>query len=283
MPSSLALARVEHALNYQQITAHTHQGGVWIFAHCRALQALSQALHRRIVEALDDAYPPTVHLRQSPEQFLPVLDRLQEEAPKWPEMQTYWTQILLECGLETGATGWDFMPLRIVPPHGIAASWEREHVPGHRDTWGSNIPCQLNWWAPIYPIGTSSTIGFWPEYFDQPVDNTTDTWSFAEFLASRKQSAQSGVKASYPTAPQMRGDHCPQLDELTPLVIAQDELMCFSSQHLHASVPNTSGRIRYSIELRTIDFEQARCGEGPRNVDNADETPRLKWFKPLEP
>ena len=42
----------------------------------------------------------------------------------------------------------------------------------------------------------------------------------------------------------------------------------FSSNHLHASVPNSSGVTRFSYDLRTINLDDVLADRGPRNVDN---------------
>ncbi len=42
----------------------------------------------------------------------------------------------------------------------------------------------------------------------------------------------------------------------------------FSSNHLHASAPNTSGVTRFSYDLRTINLDDVRENKGPRNVDS---------------
>lgn len=41
----------------------------------------------------------------------------------------------------------------------------------------------------------------------------------------------------------------------------------FSSNHLHASAPNTSGVTRFSYDLRTVNLDDVRTDKGPRNVD----------------
>jgi hypothetical protein len=42
----------------------------------------------------------------------------------------------------------------------------------------------------------------------------------------------------------------------------------FSSSHLHASAPNTSGVTRFSFDLRTINVDDIAYGCGPGNVDS---------------
>jgi hypothetical protein len=69
--------------------------------------------------------------------------------------------------------------------------------------------------------------------------------------------------------------------ELRP-VIEPGDLLCFSGAHLHASVPNTSGVARFSVEVRTADAGDAAGGRGAPNVDG--EAPRVAagWFRHVD-
>ena len=59
------------------------------------------------------------------------------------------------------------------------------------------------------------------------------------------------------------------------IVIEPGDLLCFSGAHVHASVPNTSGATRFSVELRTVTAEDIQAGRGAPNVDG--EAPRVAW------
>ncbi len=45
-------------------------------------------------------------------------------------------------------------------------------------------------------------------------------------------------------------------------------IILFSGAQLHSSVPNTSSRTRFSIDLRTIHIEDAAGGIGAPNIDS---------------
>jgi len=42
----------------------------------------------------------------------------------------------------------------------------------------------------------------------------------------------------------------------------------FSGAHLHATIPNTSGRSRFSIDFRTVNLDDVLEGVGAANVDS---------------
>ena len=68
-------------------------------------------------------------------------------------------------------------------------------LPIHRDTWGSNIMQQLNWWAPLAPISEERTLLLYPALFSTPVANTSREWDFEE-LKRRRADGE-----SYPQLP----------------------------------------------------------------------------------
>ena len=52
------------------------------------------------------------------------------------------------------------------------------------------------------------------------------------------------------------------------IVTSPGALQIFSAAQLHASVPNTSGRTRYSIDFRTLHRDDAEAGSGAPNRDS---------------
>jgi len=43
----------------------------------------------------------------------------------------------------------DGVVIRVQPPCSGAKGERLEPLRAHRDTWGSNLPAQINWWAPL--------------------------------------------------------------------------------------------------------------------------------------
>ena len=65
--------------------------------------------------------------------------------------------------------------------------------------------------------------------------------------------------------------------------------MLFSTCQLHASVPNQTGFVRYSYDLRTLHIDDLRLERGPENLDGLAGGSTLRDFlrvsdlQPLEP
>jgi hypothetical protein len=55
--------------------------------------------------------------------------------------------------------------------------------------------------------------------------------------------------------------------------------LVFSGAQLHSSVPNTSGKTRFSIDFRTVHSDDLAQRTGARNVDSACTGTVLREFK----
>eukprot|EP00039_Didymoeca_costata_P003517 m.68161 g.68161 ORF g.68161 m.68161 type:complete len:182 (+) comp11945_c0_seq1:510-1055(+) len=120
-----------------------------------------------------------------------------------------------------GTTEWDGFKLRNQPPATLSKSWDEfvilrdnptlSNLPIHRDTWGSRLDCQINWWMPVYPVSEGNTLELFPDYFAKPVSNTSDSWSVKKFSEWRKRQRSkvdqpgrdSTDENSYPSLPEV--------------------------------------------------------------------------------
>jgi hypothetical protein len=130
----------------------------------------------------------------------------------------------------------------------------------HRDTWSSNVDAQTNWWTPVLPITRERTIAVYPAYWSRPLANTSASWDLRRVR-------------EMPLVP--RPSEPVDADSELRIVIEPGDLLCFSGAHLHASVPNTSGATRFSVELRTVTADDVQAGRGAPNLDA--EAPRVAW------
>jgi hypothetical protein len=55
-------------------------------------------------------------------------------------------------------------------------------------------------------------------------------------------------------------------------------MMVFSGNQLHSSVPNSSGRTRFSIDFRVVDIDDVAAGRGSVNVDSECSGTTLRDF-----
>jgi hypothetical protein len=201
------------------------------------------------------------------------IDELKERFRRDPRVDRLMRLALEQVGVAVERTYWDPPRLRIVPP---AAAREVGTIGFHRDTWGSNVLAQTNWWLPLRPLTDECTIAFYPEYWSKPIANTSADWDLAVIRERRR--AREPIDdlpiVPVPTEP-------PATDSELRMVVEPGDLLCFSGAHLHASVPNASGGTRVSVELRTVNRDDLEHGRGAPNLDGcAPETP-LHWFRSM--
>lgn len=170
-----------------------------------------------------------------------------------------------ELGFDPETTYRDRAILRFQPGRAACRTRRLRDLPPHRDSWGSNIMTQLNWWAPVFPVEPGATMEIWPGYFDRPVPNSSADWNIDLLRAAG---------GDYPLLPESERPEEPG----EPVLIEPGELLCFSAAHLHASRPNRTGRTRISLDLRTVDISD---GPGAPNVDGRGRHSGYDWFHRL--
>ncbi len=151
-------------------------------------------------------------------------------------------------------------------------------LPLHRDTWASQVMQQLNWWMPLLEIDENRTLAIYPNYFNQAVPNTTDTWSLEILKQKRKK------KIPYPQLPQLlteelNDDEWAKLEkDKKAMVVNPGDVLVFSGNHLHGSVINNTGLTRFSSEIRTVHINDVIRNVGANNVDGYPHGYHLEWF-----
>ncbi len=250
------------------------RGEILCFRGLEAIRRLTQTARKIARESFDCAHPRRAHLLYKKAEFFARAERAQK-AFNDAECKSLFADALREIGLPAEEMFWDTLGLRVSPPVATHSGGFRSSVKVHRDTWGSAMPAQINWWAPVWDVTAKRTMGFYPSYWNRPLANTTAQWSFAEFLASRKQSAP-GEMAKYPSAPRALEE--PD-EEARPVLIRPGELLAFSSAHLHSSIPNQTALTRFSLEIRTLGADDLQKQRGAKNVDNESRKPLFRLFR----
>jgi hypothetical protein len=171
--------------------------------------------------------------------------------------------IITEAGLPAEHTHFDVPKPRTSFPQGHLTTGVAFAFPWHRDVWYGAPPQQLNWWMPIFPVRPDNSMSFDLQRFDQPVPNTSGTFDYYRNNAQRLMSAASVTKEQQARPGAV--DHMPA-NELIVLP-APGGILLFSGAQLHTSIPNTSGRARYSIDFRTVDARDLFAGHGAPLVD----------------
>jgi hypothetical protein len=147
----------------------------------------------------------------------------------------------------------------------------------HRDTWYSAPLSQLNWWLPIYEIESESSMAFHPAYWSKGVKNGSSEFNYYEWNSTGRKDAAKHVKSD--TRKQPKPEEPMEMDPQVRFLPPAGGLVLFSAAQMHSTVPNTSGRARYSIDFRTVHLDEVESMGGAPNVDSAPKGTSLRDFK----
>lgn len=250
--------------------ARIYAGHILVFRDVPALKRLTGRLHALARDHLGVA-PADAHRHLDADGQAEAASALRKLAGRDAGAKALLSRALDDVGVDLDVTYRDPLKLRLQPPAGDQADALVAPLAAHRDTWGSNIMAQTNWWAPVLPVAADRTMALFPGAFRTPVANDSADWDLVAFLEARE------AGRPYPLLP-LASDP-PDWSAAVPIVIEPGDLLAFSGAHLHASVPNTSAATRLSLEVRTVNGPDAHAGNGAPNVDGRAPWIPYSWFK----
>ncbi len=267
---------IDHPISDLERAEILFRGDLIIYRNVNTMQPLIEYSDNLLKHALHGLDPTSAQTSLEPEDFLEKTGKVQTVFRNGQKPKDLFFCVLEECGVDLKVSYYDHFPMRIVPFDTTHNGAHRAAIGHHRDTWGSNLSSQINWWAPLYELEAERTIAFYPYYWSHPIGNNTDTWRFEQYLEKRKL-ALAERRSAYPSAP----SPTEIIDEsgVVKVVLEPGEVLNFSSAHLHASVPNSTRKTRFSVEMRTINLYDIQSGREAPNVDNAGIEPMYQWFK----
>lgn len=274
----MKLSYLTQAISDQERSERLFTGELLVYRQIPAMLALIEQADSQLKAALDGLDPDQAQHHFERDEFLKRTGTVQTSFRKDPKMRQLFFEVLKQCGVDIQHSYYDHFPMRIVPFANSHDGAQRAAIGHHRDSWGSNIHCQQNWWAPLYSLEPQRSITFYPDYWSQPLANNTAQWRFTDYQASRKQSAPERSVA-YPSAP----SPSEAVDErnAVQLMLNPGDVLNFASAHLHASAINTTQRTRFSVEMRTICQADLEAGRFAPNVDNEGTPAMYSWFKSI--
>lgn len=253
-----------------------YRGDILLFRQSPALRVLLVRLHALAVAYLGPE-PQYAHSRFAPDDLGERAEALRKTVVRDPGCREMLHAALAEAGVEPDRTYRDLLKLRVQPPLASAPAEVIGPLAAHRDTWGSNVMAQVNWWAPVCPVTPARTIALFPSAFTRPVANSSPEWDLGEVIRRRKAGEALSGKALTPVA-----EESVDWRDALALTPRPGDLLAFSGAHLHASVPNTSDETRLSLEVRTVDGPDAAQGLGAPNVDGRAPRIAWHWFRRLD-
>ncbi len=242
-----------------------YQGQVFVYSATPASAQLAAFARELITEAFGERDPETAQFDMPVEEFADLLARLKPRFIHHPRCKELLPAVLAELGCDLDRTYFDVPRLRTSTSHDYLTSGISYAFHPHRDCWYSAPFNQLNWWIPVYEVVPENVMAFHPQYFGSPVRNGSSRYDYAEWNRTSRLTAAQHVRGD--TRDQPRPEEVVVLDPQVRVVPEPGGVMVFSGAQLHSTVPNTSGRTRFSIDFRTVHIDDVRTRRGARNVD----------------
>jgi hypothetical protein len=243
-----------------------YRGAVFVYSPRPAALALCALARELLREAFQPRDPELSQHELPVERYAEILAELKPRFIHHPECKRLIPALLEELGCDAARTYFDVPRLRSSTSGGYLTTGIAYAFHPHRDTWYSAPPSQINWWMPVYPSAPDNVMEFHPLYWARGVRNSSELYNYAEWNATSRFSASRHIGSD--TRVQPHALEPMELGEAVQLVPQVGGLLVFSGAQMHASVENTSGRTRYSIDFRTVNLDDVIAERGARNIDS---------------
>jgi hypothetical protein len=254
-----------------------YAGQIFVFGPRPSTLALTEHARTMIEEAFGDVDPLRAQYEMSVERYVEICAPLKPAFIHNDTTKQLVRAVLDEFGCDLERTYQDVPRLRMVTSHGYLTSGVGYAHHPHRDTWYSAPLSQLNWWLPIYDIESDSSMAFHPAYWSKPVKNGSAEFNYYEWNSTGRKDAAKHVTSD--TRKQPKPEEPMELEPQVRFVPPAGGLVLFSAQHMHSTVPNTSGIARYSIDFRTVHLDEVETMGGAPNADSYPKGTSLRDFK----
>ena len=244
-----------------------YKGQLFVYSPCPSSRDLC-AFAREMIEDVFGALDPREAQYSLPvEDYAAILTKLKPEFIHHPRSKQLLQGILEELGCDLSKTYFDVPRMRSATHGGYLTSGIAYAFHPHRDTWYSAPACQINWWLPIYEIEPDNALAFHPRYWNEPVRNGSIDYNYDEWIRTSRPTAAQHVKTD--TRKQPKPEEPIELDPQIRVITGAGGILLFSGAQMHSTVPNTSGRTRFSIDFRTVHIDDVRAKKGAPNIDSA--------------
>jgi hypothetical protein len=243
-----------------------YQGNLFIYSPIRASLEFCDFARKMIASEFHPLDPEIAQDQMPVEKFAALLSELKPKFIHHPESKEMIKRILRQLGCNPEETYFDVPRLRTSTHSNYLVSGISYAFHPHRDTWYSAPSCQINWWIPIYAVEADNIMAFHPHYWDHPVKNGSREYNYFEWNQKSRKEAAKHIKTDTRVQPKPEEDV--ELDPQIRVVSPPGGILIFSGAQLHSTVPNSTNKTRFSIDFRTVNFNDVRSKTGAPNIDS---------------
>ena len=245
---------------------HIYAGDLFLHVATPRSLELCEFARSLMREAFGGVDPEFAQFELPVEKYAEVLAQLKPKFIHHPESKRIIRELLREMGCDPEQTYFDVPRMRTATSDGYLTTGIAYAFHPHRDTWYSAAMSQINWWIPVYEVEANNAMAFHPKYFSTPLRNSSADYNYQEWNANNRFNAAQHIKSD--TRVQPRALETVEIEPHVCVLPTVGGLLMFSGAQLHSTIPNTSGRTRFSIDFRTVHRGDLEKFRGARNVDS---------------
>jgi hypothetical protein len=243
-----------------------YEGHLFVKSATPGSLALVQLAREMIRDAFGSYDPETAQRNMPVEEYASILATLKPKFIHHPKSKECIQAILRETGCDLDKTYFDVPRMRTATSDEYLTSGIAYAFHPHRDTWYSAPMCQINWWLPVFDIESGRSMALHPRYWAQPVRNGSAGYNYAEWNRSSRFQASQQIHTD--TRVQPRAEEPLELEPELRVITPIGGILLFSAAQLHSTVPNMTGRTRFSIDFRTVHIDDVENFRGAPNLDS---------------
>lgn len=242
------------------------EGQLMVYSPRSSTLAFIEFARTMIKDAFAPHDPELAQYQMPVEQYAKILGELKPGFIHHTESKRHLQNVLRDLGCDLAKTYFDVPKMRSSTSDnflttGIAYAWHP-----HRDTWYSAPPCQINWWIPILDFRSDNAMAFHPQYWNRAVSNSSKGYNYYIW----NQQNRGGHVAQYlkeDPRPLPKATEAMEMEPQIRLIVPAGGIILFSGSQMHSSVPNTSGKTRFSIDFRVVHEDDVKAKQGAPIVD----------------
>jgi hypothetical protein len=272
----MAVVHIDSRCSDEERRERIFAGDIFIYSPTRESHELIAHARQIIEQGFAPRDPQKAQYDMEVADFAELLGHLKPSFIHHPRSKNLVAKIIESVGGNQNKTYFDVPKMRSSTSDDYLTTGIALAFPPHRDTWYSAPFFQVNWWTPIYEITIDNGMAFYPKYFDQPIENNSEVYNYYKWNLTRAKAHLDLSGGGARVAPQAQA---PVND--TPdarYVVPPGGLILFSAAQLHASLPNNSGETRFSVDFRTVHYDDVVSGRGAKNIDSACTGTALRDF-----
>ena len=240
-------------------------GDVFVFSPRPSIAALAAFARDMVEAAFAPLDPPHAQHSLPVERFIEIVAPLKPRFIHHPTTLRLLLALIADLGVDPEKTYFDVPRMRVATSDNYLTAGVAYVLHPHRDIWYSSPPCQLNWWIPVFPYESESSFAFHPRYWAEPVPNSSHEYNHYQW--NKVGRVQAAAQTTVDTRKQPKATVPLQLEPEVRVVCPPGGLLLFSGAQLHSTIPNTSGRSRFSIDFRTAHHDELTAGGGAPAID----------------